>query len=293
MAKKKTNISPLKIFVLAFLLVYTVVLFVLWGWGIINSLKDYYDFRLNASGFPEEWKWDNYSYVLSKFKLDASTPDGGQRVVGMLEMYLYAVLYAGGCAFTATFVPCVVSYIVARYNFRPLNIIYYIVVVCMVIPLVGTLPSQLRVASSLGLSGHIWGMWIMTGHFLGMYFLVFYATFKTLPMSYTEAAKIDGASNLNIMFRVIIPLARNMFFTIFLLQFVTYWNEYQTALLFIPEYPTISLGLYYMAKSADDRLSQIPARLTGCVLVMIPVLIVFLIFRERLMGNLSMGGLKE
>ena len=293
MSKKKINFSPLKFGVLAFLVLYTVILFILWGWGIINSLKDYYDFRMNASGLPAEWRWDNYVYVLERFKLDAPTPSGGRHIVGMAEMYLYSILYAGGCAFTATFVPCIVSYVVARYNFKPLSIIYYIVVVCMVIPLVGTLPAQVRVAINLGIRGHIWGMWIMTGHFLGMYFLVFYATFKTLPMSYTEAAKIDGASNLNIMFRVIIPLARNMFFTIFLLHFVTYWNEYQTALLFIPEYPTISLGLYYMAKSTDDRLTQIPSRLTGCILVMIPVLIVFLIFRERLMGNLSMGGLKE
>lgn len=292
MKKKQREFNIAKFLIVLFLVLYTVILFVQWGWAILNSLKDYYEFTDNVIGFPLEWRFDNYSYAFKKFYLNCVSGNG-RRDIYMEEMYLYTVLYAGGCAFTSTLFPCCVSYVVARYPFKPLKIVYFIVVTCMVIPLVGTLPAQLKVASALGIANHIWGMWIMTGHFLGVYFLVFYATFKTLSMGYTEAARIDGASNFTIMVRVIFPLIRNMFLTIFLLQLVNFWNDYQTALVFIPNKPTISIGLYYMSKSVDPRMSSIPLRLTGCMMVLLPILIVFLIFRDRLMGNLSMGGMKE
>lgn len=67
------------------------------------------------------------------------------------------------------------------------------VLITMVIPVVGSLPAEIRMAQSLGLYDQIWGMWILKANFLGMYFLVFYNIFKALPASYTEAAKIDGA----------------------------------------------------------------------------------------------------
>ena len=100
---------------------------------------------------------------------------------------------------------------------------------------------------------------------------------EQLPKGVFEAAKIDGAGNLTIMLRIIIPLVRNMILTIFLLQFITFWNDYQTALVFIPAFPTISLGLYYMSISSDDRLSQVPLRLSCCILVMLPILALFLL----------------
>ncbi len=291
--KKKFNV--IKFIIIFFLIVYTVILFSQWGWAILSSFKNGDDFDYNILGLPKKWFFDNYTYALSQFKIPVYPEglSGGEKIVGMGEMYLYAVLYAVGCAFTSTFVPCVVAYVVARFDFKPLKLVYLIVIVCMVIPLVGTLPAQLRVATALHINNHIWGLWIMTGHFLGVYFLVFYATFKTLSTGYTEAAKIDGANNLTIMFSIIFPLARNLFFTIFLLQFVTFWNDYQTIMVFAPAYPTVSVGLYYVNSSTEDRMLETPLQFTTCILVLIPILVVFLIFREKLMGNLSMGGMKE
>ena len=125
-----------------------------------------------------------------------------------------------------------------------------------------------------------------------MGFLIFYGTFKNMPMAYSEAAKIDGASNLQILTKIMLPLAKNTFFTILLIRFIEFWNEYQGALLYLPSHPTISLGLYYMANTPDNEMVFVPMRMTASVMVLLPIIILFVTFSKRLLGNLTVGGIK-
>ena len=162
----------------------------------------------------------------------------------------------------------------------------------MVLPIVGSLPSEIRMAKALGLFDKFYGLWLMKANFLGLYFLVFHGIFKTLPMAYTEAAKIDGAGNLAVLLRIILPLVRNTFFTIMLINFIAFWNDYQTPLIYMPSYPTIALGMFYMASTTENGLSTVPMRMTGAMLMLIPILVLFLCFHKRLLGNLTVGGLK-
>jgi ABC-type glycerol-3-phosphate transport system permease component len=137
-------------------------------------------------------------------------------------------------------------------------------------------------------------MWLMNAHFhQGVFFLVLYETFRSVPDAYAEAAKIDGASNTQIMFRVMLPLAKNAFLTIFLLRVVAVWNEYQSAILFIPNKPTIAYGLYYYTfVEKKNTTYSVPMQLTGAFLICVPILVLFVFFQNRIMGNLSLGGLK-
>jgi len=147
-------------------------------------------------------------------------------------------------------------------------------------------------AKAIGLFDHIWGLWIMKANFLGMYFLVFYNMFKQLPMAYTEAAKIDGAGNMSVLIKIVLPLVRNTFFTVMLINFIGFWNDYQTPLIYLPSFPTIALGMYHMASTTENGLSTVPMRMTGAMLMLIPILVLFLAFHKRLLGNLTIGGIK-
>ena len=97
----------------------------------------------------------------------------------------------------------------------------------------------------------------------------------------------------NILISVILPLSIKMIASVWLLQFVHFWNDYQTPLLYMPNRPTISYGLYRFSNSVNAELSTVPMQLMGSMVVFIPILLVFIIFQKRLMGNISMGGLKE
>lgn len=272
------------------LIVYTLCLFVPIIWGVFTSFKGQADFRINVIGLPKEWIW-NYGTVYEKFKVSIFT-EAGTSYISMGEMLTNSALYAIGCAFFSTLIPCITSYCCARYNYFLSKVVYLIVIVTMVLQIVGSMPSEIRVTRALGLFDHIWGVWLLKANFLGMYFIVFYNHFKSMPKEYSEAAKIDGAGNWQILSKVMMPLAKNTFMTVFLIRFIEFWNDYQTPLVYLPTKPTISLGVYHMAYTTLNEMSTIPMRMTAAVIALVPILVLFLCCHKRLLGNLTMGGIK-
>lgn len=286
----RERLSPVTVCMLVVLVLFTLSLFIPLVWALLTSFKNQSDFRVNIIGLPKQWVW-NFSYVLKKFTVPVQT-ETGEKMVGMGMMYVNSLLYSVGCAFFGTLVPCITAYMCARFPYKFSKIVHTTVIVVMIIPIVGALPSEIRMAMTLKLYDHIWGLWIMKANFLGLYFLVFHGVFKALPMAYTEAAKIDGAGNLGVLIRIVLPLVRNTFFTVMLINFITFWNDYQTPLIFMPSHPTVALGMFHMASTTISTLATIPMRMTGAMLLLIPILIVFLLTHKRLMGNLTMGGIK-
>lgn len=304
LAKKKTEQLPLRkegkrkfktssLFVVLFLIlaVYTVAMFALLLWAVLNSLKTQMDFRSNILGLPKKLAWDNFSTVFANFKMTVNV-QGSSKTIDIWQMLLYTILYAGGCAVISTVVPCAVAYVTAKFKFRFNAVIYGIVIVAMVLPIVGSAPSEMKILKDLGLYNTIWGSWIQKFHFLGMYFLVFYAAFKNFPDTYTEAAYIDGAGEWKTFLQVVLPLVRNTFLTVLLIKFIDYWNDYQTPLLYIPSYPTLAVGLYSIGNSTVSALSWVPSKLAACIIILVPIMILFILFGKKLMGNLTMGGIK-
>ena len=286
----KTKFSPFTIVLLIVLAAYVLSMFTLIRWALITSFKSPNDFRTNAIGMPEKFVW-NYTFVYTKFYVSVLT-ESGMEVVYMETMFVYSILYSLGCAFFQTLVPCITAYLCARFNYKFSKIVYTAVIVVMILPIVGSLPAELQMAKNTGLYDSIWGLWIMKANFLGMYFLVFYDGFKGLSMTYTEAAKIDGASNMHILLAIVLPLVKNIFFTVMLVNFIGFWNDYQVPLLYMPSYPTVAYGMYNMANTRENNLSSVPMRMTGAMLMFIPIFTLFLIFQKRLLGNLTVGGIK-
>lgn len=295
-SKIRTRFTPTTIILMSVLILYSVSLLLPILWGLSTSLKTDLDFYLNPFWLPDgwfwNWQWSNYSYAFMNFvvKVEAGA---GFRIIYMEEMFLYTILYALGCAFFQSFVCCIVAYMVVKFDYFFSKVIYTVVIVAMILPIVGSLPSEIQMSRALGFFDTIWGMWIMKSHFLGMYFLVFHAMFRGIPKEFADAARVDGAGNFQVLFSIMMPLVRNTLFTVILLNFIGYWNDYQVPLIYLPSYPTIAYGLYLFNFSTINSLSTIPMKITGCMIMMLPILIVFLIFRNRLIGNISIGGLKE
>ena len=288
---KGLHINPVGIACWIILALYSLMFVYLFVWGFTTSFKGILEFSKDPLRFPKEWHFENYKTAFDYFYVRLS--GSGNRYVYLEGMALYSIIYAGGCAFMQTLATCLVAYATARFDFKLSKIIYSVVLVLMVMPIVGSLPSEIQMTKNLGLYDTLFGPLILKFNFLGMYYLVLYAAFRGVPQAYTEAAKIDGASNMCIFTRIILPLVRNTFFTIMLINFVAYWNDYQTPLVYIPSYPTMAYGLYRYYFSTVSAISDPPMKLAGCMIVFLPILLVFIIFQKRLMGNISMGGIKE
>ena len=109
---------------------------------------------------------------------------------------------------------------------------------------------------------------------------------------YAEAAFIDGASHFTVFFRIMLPLVKTTFAALMLLSFISFWNDYYTPMIYLPSMPTLSYGLYYYSHSSGQGQSLIPMQLAACMIASFPIMILFLALRKRLMGSLTLGGLK-
>ncbi len=289
--KKHSKFSLMSVILIVLLILYSLCLLLPLAYGLFTSIKTNEDYVNNPTGFPNPLYFQNYIKAFEGFFV---TIYSGNRVydVFLEKMFLNSALYALGCSFMSVAIPCIAAYVVANYKYKICNAIYGFVIVSMILPIVGSLPSELQLAKTLGLYDNFWGLWIMSGHIRSMYFLVLLATFKSFPKDYAEAANIDGGGAFTVFFRIMLPLARNVFFTIMLIKFIEFWNDYQTPLIYMPSNPTLSYGLYLFRYNTNTEYATMPMTLTGCMIVFLPIFIIFLCFRNRIIGNLTIGGIK-
>lgn len=283
--RRKTSSFFIVLFV--FLIIYSLLFVGLLVWAMISSFKTPRDFQTNPVGLPEKIV-NNFAEAIKLYKIQVGGVKGRPLYAMFPQMLYNSVLYSVGCALFNTVVTCLTAYCCARYKYRMSKIVYAVVLITMTIPIVGSLPSQIQVAQTLRIYNTVWGMWLQSATFLGLYFLVFYETFASLPNSFFEAARIDGAGDFSLIFRIALPLAKNVFFTIFLLNFITYWNDYQTPLLFLKSMPVLSYGLYLITQSN----AYVPMIMAAATVVLAPVVLIFIFANKKLMGNLTVGGVK-
>ena len=286
---KTTNVLFVLLFVI--LLLYSVSMILPALWGIFTSFKSQDEFMRRAWQLPQHWDFTNYLTAIDKFRVVVTKSDM-QLSYNIFSMLLNSVIYSLGCTVFATMTCCAVAYVVAKYDFKFLKWTHSLVIIVMVLPILGNLPSSLQVAKAVGTYDNMLGSFIMRISFTNLYFFIFYSVFKSLSWEYAEAARVDGAGNFTIMCRIMIPLVAPTVFAVMLMNFIECWNDYNTPMIFLPTTPTAAYGLYLYRFSFGQGTSSITMQITGCMLVMIPIFIVYLLLQKKLTGNLTVGGLK-
>ena len=290
--KQKSSLPVFAIVLLVVLIVYFISLIIPLIWGVFTSLKDFTDLRIEPVWPTFPLYFENYVQTFEQFCVSI-TENYVPRDVFYEEMMLNSAIYSIGSALIQTAIICITAYATSRFDFKFDKVIYTIVIITMILPIVGSLPSELRMAKAFNLYNTMWGMFIMKANFLGMYYLVFHAAFRSLPKDFDEAAYMDGAGNFTIFFKINLPLVFGTFLTVALIKFIDFWNDYMTPMIYMPNIPTVAYGLYGFLQSKTGASVGLHIKLAACMLVFIPNFAVFIIFRNKLIGNISMGGLKE
>ncbi|MBQ8685195.1 MAG: carbohydrate ABC transporter permease [Clostridia bacterium] len=288
--KKKGGGSVMFTIMLVVLLLYTVSLIVPFIWAFITTFKTKLDFRNNVFGLPKTWAFENYTIALEGLNVPILTGKGGN--ANFVEMLLNSLVYAIGCTLVNVFTLCTMAYCAAKYNFKFNKIIYGIVIVTMIIPIVGSLASEIQIAEALGLRDSFLGVFFMKMSFLGTNFMIFYAMFKTMSWGYAEAAFIDGAGHFRLYFQIMLPLALPTILIVCVLAFISYWNDFGTPMIYLPSHPVAAYGLYYFQQNTENAVATVPRKLAGCFILCIPIFIIFMLAKDKMIGNLTVGGLK-
>ena len=296
------------------LIIFTLILSAIILWAVLNSLKAGGDFdNGNFFSFPNftgEFEghniFDNFVQILTNFKIKVKsqtyysalfgemiTP---QKDVGYLEMLFYTLVYAGVGALFQSVLPAIVAFVICKYKFKMSKIIYAGALIIYIIPIVGNYPAMITLMRDLGLYDTLWGSLIQKFNFFGMYFFVFYAYFENYSDSYLEAAEIDGASQLKCLTHIALPMASKLITTVFLICFVNLWNDYQSPLLYMPSYPTISYAVYQLCTLSSNNFTIVVTttmKFAGVICTAAPIVLLFIFLKDKLMSNLSLGGIKE
>ena len=300
-SKKRDKFSPLTIIMLVILLFYCVALLAMLYWGLSQSFKSARIYTYDKIALPKKGTLSLANYV-GVFKVMKTDWIGDKSIDGSFSaLMINTLFYAVGAAFVNVAVTCLVAYLTARYTYFYSKILYTIVVVVMVVPVVGAQASEVQMLRMIKLYDTRWGFLALKASFVGgVYFLVFHAAFEEIPDTYSEAAMMDGAGHWCIMLKICLPLVLNVFMTVFLITFIQYWNDYNLPLIYMPHYPTLSRYIFYLSSTSSPikamgeslNSNSKTVQLAGTFVLMLPVFTIFIFLHKRLMGNLSVGGIK-
>lgn len=262
-------------------------------WMIISSLKNENEYRdTDATFFPREFKWNNYSYMLTN-----GTNGFGQALFNTILIGVVSTLFG-------LVIIILTSYAFARIEFKGKSLLFSLMLATMMIPgELYTITNYVTVSRLGWTDTYI----VMILPFLVSIYYIYLLrnTFKQIPESLYKAAKVDGCGNVRFLVKVMIPLAAPTLISITLLKFIATWNSYiWPQLVNTQDYHLISNWmtkgftnngeLYPLTGTGSFGSSESLTTLKMCAacLVSMPLFVLFMFFRKYIMHGVSKSGTK-
>ena len=180
----------------------------------------------------------------------------------------------------------------ARLNFRGKNIAFVIFLSLMMIPNELVIITNYVTITNLNLRNTFAGL-ILPSVTSVFYIYLLKENFEQVPDDLYYAAKVDGTSDLKYLFKVMIPICKPTILTVAILKVIECWNSYVWPRLVTDEeeYFLVSNGIQAIRESGFGR-ENIPAMMAAVVSISIPLIVLFLIFRQKIMAGVARGGTK-
>jgi multiple sugar transport system permease protein len=208
------------------------------------------------------------------------------------RLYLNSLIITGGTVLGVLFTSSVAGFAFAKYEFPGKNILFYLILATMMIPFFITLIPVFYIIRQLSWINTFQGI-IVPGIFsaYGIFLMRQFTT--TIPDELLDAARIDGASEPLIYFRIILPLVRPALATLGTFTFIGSWNSFLWPLLVINnrDMMTVPLGLNSLRLFAAEAVN-LNLLMAGTVLSVIPTLIIFIFLQRYFIRGIALTGLK-
>lgn len=250
-------------------------------WAFIAGLRTNSEIVMNPFSLPTTWNWRNYIDVFSLLDVNGNK---------FLDMLFNSVWFSVAGTFLNQAVTMSFAYCCCKYKFPGSALPYTIVLVMLTLPIYGSGGATYRLLKTLGLVDSYAHVLVSAAGF-NISFLYYTAFFKNLSWAYAEAAMMDGANDFQIYLYAMFPQAKPIFGALFLTTWITSWNNYEGALVYLPNLPTLPVGIYQFNVEMIYR-SRLDILFAACVLISIPAIILFIIFNKTITTNVSVGGIK-
>jgi len=184
-------------------------------------------------------------------------------------------------------VSCFAGYGFAKFKFPLKNFIFFVFIVLMMMPFQVTLVPQYIMLDRLGLIGSYFAI-ILPG--ISAPFGIFLLTqvFSSIPDNIIEAANIDGANSVQVLFRIIFPYGKTGIAALFILSFIDNWNMVEQPLVFLADFRKYPLSIFLV----NINMLNFGVAFVCGLLAMLPVVIVFLYLKDSLVYGIETSNLK-
>ena len=262
------------------LAVWAVIVLFPFYWMINTSLKDYGDYAMEKipTLVPHAPTLQNYLFAFSTVPLGRY----------LLNTLIFSVLTT---AIMLT-VSILAAYGFARISFKGKNLAFTALLSLMMIPNELVIITNYFTVTNLDWRNTFAGL-ILPSVASVFYIYLLKENFAQVPDELYLAAKVDGTSDLKYLWRVILPISRPTVITVTILKIIECWNSYVWPRLITDKeaFFLVSEGIQTIRESGFGR-ENVPAMMAAVVIISLPLIILFLIFRRRIMSGVARGGMK-
>ena len=249
-------------------------------WMILTSLKSYGAY--NAEYIPQLF---TLSPTLQNY-VDAFT------AVPLADYFLNTIIFTLGTTAIMLIVTVLAAFAFARLDFQGKDLAFTLFLSLMMIPNELVVITNFVTVTNAGLRNDFWGL-ILPSVTSVFYIYLLRENFAQIPDELYWAAKMDGTSDFGYLTRVMIPICKPTIITITILKVIECWNSYVWPRLITddPDFFLVSNGIQEIRENGFGR-ENIPAMMAAVVVISVPLIILFLIFRKKIMEGVSRGGTK-
>jgi len=266
----------------------TYILLSIWGiivlfpfyWMILTSFKSYssYNSEFVPKFYPVSPTVQNY--------IDAFT------TVSLSRYLLNTAIFTIVTTAVMLVVTTLAAFAFARLKFKGKNIVFVLFLALMMIPNELVIITNFVTITNLDMRNSFPGL-ILPSVASVFYIYLLKENFEAIPDNLYYAAKVDGTSDFKYLVKVMVPIARPTLVTIIILKVIECWNSYVWPRLITddPKYFLVSNGIQEIRENGFGR-ENIPAMMAAVVVISLPLIVLFLVFRKTVMTGVSRGGTK-
>ena len=247
---------------------------------VLTSVKSYSAY--NAEFIPQLF---TLSPTLQNY-LDAFTQ------VPLADYFLNTVIFTLATTAVMLVVTVLAAFAFSRLNFRGKDLVFTLFLALMMIPNELVVITNFVTITEMDLRNTFTGL-ILPSVTSVFYIYLLKENFSQIPDELYYAAKVDGTSDFRYLTRVMIPICRPTIITITILKVIECWNSYVWPRLITddPNYYLVSNGIQFIRENGFGR-ENIPAMMAAVVVISLPLIVLFLIFRKKIMAGVARGGTK-
>ena len=249
-------------------------------WMVLTSVKSY-------GAYNSEWIPQLYtlSPTLQNYR-DAFT------AVPLAGYFTNTIVFTVATTALMLVVTVLAAFAFARLNFRGKDLAFTLFLSLMMIPTELVVITNYVTITNADLRNTFTGL-ILPSVTSVFYIYLLKENFSQIPDELYYAAKVDGTSDLKYLFKVLIPICKPTIVTITILKVIECWNSYVWPRLVTDDqaYFLVSNGIQEIRENGFGR-ENIPAMMAAVVVISVPLILLFLVFRKKIMAGVSRGGMK-